>query len=42
MELLEKKLIKLKSLEFLHKEEYKNFIFRANDIEKQLKNRELQ
>jgi GTPase SAR1 family protein len=37
---LEKKLHNLKSLDFLQKEEYKNFIYRANDIEQQLHNRE--
>ena len=40
IELLEKKLKNLKSLEFLQKEEYKNFIYRANEIEQQLNNRE--
>ena len=40
IELLERKLKNLKSLEFLKKEEYKNFIYRANEIEQQLKNRE--
>ncbi|WP_157843253.1 dynamin family protein [Bacillus sp. FJAT-42315] len=40
IELLEKKIKSLKSLEFLYKEEYKNFIYRTNEIEQQINDRE--